>query len=213
MKNEVTVGVLGVQGDIHENKVATHDALKSMKINGKVEAVRYSEDLERVDGLILPGGESTVISALITIQDGIIQALKRRVATGMPVMGTCAGMILLSKRSYDKVVGQTKQRLLDMLDIVVERNSFGRQNDSFEANIEIPIIGKGTFKGVFIRSPIVTEVGNGVEVIAQLNKNQIVGVKQGNIIGTAFHPELSDDDRLHRYFIKMILDYKQNTSN
>lgn len=213
MKNEVTVGVLGVQGDIHENKVATHDALKSMKINGKVEAVRYSEDLERVDGLILPGGESTVISALITIQDGIIQALKRRVATGMPVMGTCAGMILLSKRSYDKVVGQTKQRLLDMLDIVVERNSFGRQNDSFEANIEIPIIGKGTFKGVFIRSPVVTEVGNEVEVIAQLNKNQIVGVKQGNIIGTAFHPELSDDDRLHRYFIKMILDYKQNTSN
>jgi 5'-phosphate synthase pdxT subunit len=213
LKNEVTVGVLGVQGDIHENKVATHDALKSMKINGKVEAVRYAEDLERVDGLILPGGESTVISTLITIQDSIIQALKRRVATGMPVMGTCAGMILLSKRSYDKVVGQTKQRLLDMLDIVVERNSFGRQNDSFEANIEIPIIGKGTFKGVFIRSPVVTEIGNDVEVIAQLNKNQIVGVKQGNIIGTAFHPELSDDDRLHRYFIKMILDYKQNTSN
>jgi pyridoxal 5'-phosphate synthase pdxT subunit len=213
LKNEVTVGVLGVQGDIHENKVATHDALKSMKINGKVETVRYAEDLERVDGLILPGGESTVISTLITIQDGIIQALKRRVATGMPVMGTCAGMILLSKRSYDKVVGQTKQRLLDMLDIVVERNSFGRQNDSFEANIEIPIIGKGTFKGVFIRSPVVTEIGNDVEVIAQLNKNQIVGVKQGNIIGTAFHPELSDDDRLHRYFIKMILDHKQNTSN
>ena len=131
----------------------------------------------------------------------------------MPVMGTCAGMILLSKRSYDKVVGQTKQRLLDMLDIVVERNSFGRQNDSFEADIEIPIIGKGTFKGVFIRSPVVTEIGNGVEVIAQLNKNQIVGVKHGNIIGTAFHPELSGDNRLHRYFIKMILDSKQNASN
>jgi pyridoxal 5'-phosphate synthase pdxT subunit len=208
LKDEVTIGVLGLQGDIEENMTAMKDALKHMKVRGTVKAVRYSDEFEKIDGLILPGGESTVISNLIAIQGGTLQTIKRRVSNGMPVMGTCAGMIMLSKRAYDRVVGEIKQQLMHNLDIVVERNAFGRQNDSFEADLEVPILGRGTFRGIFIRSPIVREVGIGVDEIAKFNNN-IVAVKQQNIIGTAFHPELSGDDRLHMQFIKMIIEFKK----
>ena len=211
MKGGVTIGVLGLQGDIEENMTATKDALKHMKVRGTVKAVRYSDEFEKVDGLILPGGESTVISNLIGIQGGTLQTIKRRISNGMPVMGTCAGMIMLSKRAYDRVVGEIKQQLMHNLDIVVERNAFGRQNDSFEADLEIPILGRGTFRGIFIRSPIVRELGTGVDEIAKFNNN-IVAVKQQNIIGTAFHPELSGDDRFHRQFIKMIMEFKKKVN-
>jgi pyridoxal 5'-phosphate synthase pdxT subunit len=211
LKGEVTIGVLGLQGDIEENMTATKYALEHMNVRGTVKAVRYSEEFEKVDGLILPGGESTVISNLIAIQGGTLQAIKRRVSNGMPVMGTCAGMIMLSKHAYDRVVGEIKQQLMHNLDIVVERNAFGRQNDSFEADLEIPILGRGTFRGIFIRSPIVREVGTGVDEIARFNNN-IIAVKQQNIIGTAFHPELSGDDRLHRQFIKMIIEFKKKVN-
>ena len=211
MKSEVTIGVLGLQGDIEENITATKHALNKMKVRGNVNAVRYSEEIERVDGLILPGGESTVISKLISIQGGTLETIKRRISNGMPAMGTCAGMIMLSKRAYDRVVGEIKQRLMHNLDIVVERNAFGRQNDSFEADLEIPILGKGTFRGIFIRSPIIRETGMGVNEIAKFNNN-IVAVKQENIIGTAFHPELSGDDRLHRQFIEMIIEFKKKVN-
>ena len=209
MKNDLTIGILGLQGDIEENITASEDALEHMKVRGTVKAVRYSEEFEKVDGLILPGGESTVISNLIAIQGSAIQTIKRRISSGMPVMGTCAGMIMLSKHAYDRVVGETKQQLMHNLDIVVERNAFGRQNDSFEVDLEMPILGKDTFRGIFIRSPIVREVGNGVDEIAKFN-NKVVAVKQQNIIGTAFHPELSGDDRLHRQFIKTVLNFKEN---
>jgi pyridoxal 5'-phosphate synthase pdxT subunit len=211
LKGEVTIGVLGLQGDIEENMTATKDALEHMNVRGTVKAVRYSEEFEKVDGLILPGGESTVISNLIAIQGGTLQAIKRRISNGMPVMGTCAGMIMLSKHAYDRVVGETKQPPMHNFDIVVERNAFGRQNDSFEADLEIPILGRGTFRGIFIRSPIVREVGTGVDEIARFNNN-IIAVKQQNIIGTAFHPELSGDDRLHRQFIKMITEFKKKVN-
>ena len=108
------------------------------------------------------------------------------------MLGTCAGMIMLSKRAYDRIVGDTKQKLIGNLDIVIERNAFGRQNDSFEADLSLSMLGKEAFKGVFIRAPAVSEVGKDVEVIGKLN-NRIVAVKQKNIIGTAFHPELSGD--------------------
>ena len=210
MKDGVTIGIFGVQGDVEENIAATEEALRHMKVRGTVELVRYSEEIEKIDSLILPGGESTAISTLATIQGGgTLQTIKRLVSNGMPVMGTCAGMIMLSRRAYDRVIGETKQQLMGNLDIVVERNAFGRQNDSFEADLEIPAFGKNTFRGVFIRSPIVREIGKGVDKIAEFN-NKIVAVKQQNIIGTAFHPELSGDDRLHRYFISMVLDFKKN---
>jgi 5'-phosphate synthase pdxT subunit len=179
-----------------------------MRIKGSVESVRYSEEIEKVDSLIIPGGESGVISLLVAIQGGAFQTVKRLVSNGMPVMGTCAGMIILSKHAYDRVVGETKQQLMGNLDIVVERNAFGRQNDSFEVDLQIPFLGKDDFKCVFIRSPIVREVGKEVEVIATFN-NKIVAVKQKNIFGTSFHPELSGDDRLHRQFIKTVLDFKR----
>jgi 5'-phosphate synthase pdxT subunit len=207
LKNEIKIGVLGVQGDVEENVAAAKETLKHMRVKGSVEPVRYSEEIEKVDSLIIPGGESAVISMLVAIQGGAFQTIKRLVSNGMPVMGTCAGMIILSKHAYDRVVGETKQQLMGNLDIVVERNAFGRQNDSFEVDLQIPFLGKDDFKCVFIRSPIVREVGNGVEVIATLN-NKIIAVKQKNIFGTSFHPELSGDDRLHRQFIKTVMDSK-----
>ena len=211
MKTKISVGVLGIQGDIEENKTVAQEALNRSKVKGNVNFVRYAEEIEKIDGLILPGGESTVISTLATIQGGILHTIKRRIAEGMPVLGTCAGMIMLAKRAYDRVVGETRQQLLSNLDIVVERNAFGRQDDSFEAKLSIPILGKNNkfFKGVFIRAPIVIEVGAAVDIIAKFN-NRIVGVKQGNVIGTSFHPELSGDDRIHRQFIKTVLDCKRH---
>ena len=200
------IGILAVQGDIEENLSASNLALKELGVEGKAVAVKYADEISKVDGLILPGGESTVIGTLAKLS-GATQVIKDRIDDGMPVLGTCAGMIILAKRAYDKVVGETKQQLLNVLDIVVERNAFGRQNDSFEADLNIKVIENGSFKGVFIRAPVVAEIGKGVDVVTTLN-SKIVAVKQGNVIGTAFHPELSGDTRLHRYFVQMVVGYK-----
>jgi 5'-phosphate synthase pdxT subunit len=202
----VTIGVLGLQGDIEENVAATSQALQELHVNGTVDIVRYPEELEKIDGLILPGGESTVQSTLAAIQRSL-PAIKKRISEGMPVLGSCAGMIMLSKRAYDRIIGDTKQKLIGNLDIVIERNAFGRQNDSFEADLTVAMLGKEAFRGVFIRAPAVSEVGKDVEVIGKLN-NRIVAVKQKNIIGTAFHPELSGDSRMHKHLINMILEFK-----
>jgi pyridoxal 5'-phosphate synthase pdxT subunit len=207
-RKQLAIGVLGFQGDIEENVAATKRAMEEMKVSGSVEFVRYPEEIERVDGLILPGGESTVQSALAALQRSL-PVLKKRIADGMPVLGTCAGMIMLSKKVFDHVVGETRQKTVGNLDVVIERNAFGRQNDSFEADLKIDMLGKGAFKGVFIRAPAVTEAGKDVEVIAR-HANKIVAVKQRNIIGTAFHPELAGDVRMHRHFVKMVLDYKRS---
>jgi len=206
-KKQLTIGVLGFQGDIEENVAATRQAMEEMNVNGSVELVRYPEEMEKVDGLILPGGESTVQSALAAIQRSL-PVIKKRIADGMPVLGTCAGMIMLSKRAYDRVVGETRQRTIGNLNVVIERNAFGRQNDSFEADLKIDVLGKGPFKGVFIRAPAVSEAGKDVEVVAR-HGGKIVAVKQKNIIGTAFHPELAGDARMHRQFLKMVLDYRR----
>jgi pyridoxal 5'-phosphate synthase pdxT subunit len=205
----VSIGVLGLQGDIEENVAATSQALQELHINGSVDMVRYPEEIEKIDGLILPGGESTVQSTLAAIQRSL-PVIKKRISEGMPVLGTCAGMIMLSKRAYDRIVGDTKQKLIGNLDIVIERNAFGRQNDSFEANLSLGMLGKVAFKGVFIRAPAVSEVGKDVEVIGKLN-NRIVAVKQKNIIGTSFHPELSGDSRMHRHLINMVHEFKNSS--
>jgi 5'-phosphate synthase pdxT subunit len=140
-----------------------------------------------------------------------LPVIKKRISEGMPVLGTCAGMIMLSRRAFDRVIGDTKQKLLGNLDIVIERNAFGRQGDSFEADLDIGMLGNEAFKGVFIRAPAVSEVGKDVEVIAKFN-NKVVAVKQNNIIGTSFHPELSGDSRMHRHFVQMAVDLKTRTS-
>ncbi len=207
----MTIGVLGLQGDIEENVAATSQALQELHMDGSVDMVRYPEEIEKIDGLILPGGESTVQSTLAAIQRSL-PVIKKRISEGMPVLGTCAGMIMLSKRAYDRIVGDTKQKLIGNLDIVVERNAFGRQNDSFEADLSISILGKEAFKGVFIRAPAVSELGKDVEVIGKLN-NRIVAVKQKNIIGTAFHPELSGDSRMYMHLINMVLEFKNKNGS
>lgn len=205
--NNVVIGVLDLQGDIEENIKATAEALREMNVEGKVISVRHPEELMQVDGLIIPGGESTVMGLLISIESELLVALTNIIQKHLPIMGTCAGMIILAKKSYDKVVGNRKQLLLGALDVEVERNSFGRQNDSFESNIEISGIDTN-YKGVFIRAPSVISTGSNVQILSKFD-GKIVAVQQRNIIGTSFHPELSGDYRVHKLFIELVLDWKK----
>jgi len=196
------IGVLGFQGDIEEHVAATKEALKKLKIEGSVAVVKTPDELQEIDALIIPGGESTVIGGLALFNKSL-NVIKDRIRNGMPVLGTCAGMIMLANRTYDRVVGETKQPLLAVLDVLVERNSFGRQRESFETELEVSINGLEKLKGVFIRAPSIREVNQGIETLAKLD-GQVVAVRQNNIIGTCFHPELSGDTRLHEYFVKTI---------
>jgi 5'-phosphate synthase pdxT subunit len=207
MNNELLIGVLGLQGDIEENIKATTNALKEMNLKGKVLSVRYPEEIMKIDGLIIPGGESTVMGLLIAIKNGLLDAITKILREGLPVMGTCAGMIVLAKKSYDKIVGNKRQLLLGVLDIEVERNSFGRQYDSFESKLNISGIGND-YKGIFIRAPTVISVGPQVQILSKFDE-KIVAVKQENIIGTSFHPELSGDYRMHRLFIQLVTNWKE----
>jgi len=198
------VGIAGFQGDLEEHIGAMKRTFQRRSVNGQVTIVMKKDDLENIDGLLLPGGESTVIGGLSSM-NGTFQSMKAKINDGMPVLGTCAGLIMLSKRTYDKVVGESKQSLLGTLDVLVERNSYGRQGNSFETDLSIPAIGKEPFRGVFIRAPSVKEIGPKVEVLAKLH-DSIVCVKQGTIIGTSFHPELTNDIRIHEFFLKSITD-------
>lgn len=204
MSHEINIGILALQGDIEENIVATRDAMSSLSLNAYTTPVRYQKELESVDGLIIPGGESTVIGNLLTLKSGIQTTLQKRLIQGMPAMGTCAGMIVMAKKAYDSVVGEMNQQLLGVLDIVVERNSFGRQNESFEANLPIDGLEGEDFRGVFIRAPSVTQVGTNVKILGRFAE-KVVAVQQGNIIGTSFHPELSGDLRFHKLLVSLIM--------
>lgn len=207
MNNELLVGVLALQGDVEENIKATTDALREMNLKGKVISVRYPDEILKVDGLIIPGGESTVMGLLLSIKHGLLDSITKVLQNRIPIMGTCAGMIVLAKKSYDKVVGNKKQLLLGALDIEIERNSFGRQYDSFESTLEISGIGND-FKGIFIRAPTVISTGSRVQILSKFD-GKIVAVQQENIIGTSFHPELSGDNRMHRMFIELITKWKK----
>jgi pyridoxal 5'-phosphate synthase pdxT subunit len=155
-----------------------------------------------VHGLVVPGGESTAIGQLAE-NNGVLQTLRGKIEKGLPTLGTCAGIIMLANEAYDRTLGETKQHLLGGLDVTVERNAFGRQQQSFEANLSIPALGKEPFHGVFIRAPIVKQVSSKVEVLSKL-EDRIVAVRQGNIVGTCFHPELSGETRLHEYFVRTV---------
>ncbi len=197
-----TVGVLAIQGDVHENIISTEAALEELGIEGRVVGVKTGEDISKLDGLIIPGGESTTIGQL-SLMNSSLKVIKEKIEHGMPVLGICAGMIMLSKTANDRVVGKTEQPLLDLLDITLERNSFGRQKESFETDISLDSINIQKFNGIFIRAPSISDVGSGVEVLAKFNE-KIIAVKKGNIIGVAFHPELTKDISLHKYFINLI---------
>jgi len=187
------IGVLALQGDFAE-----HMALLR-RIGAQAQEVRLPAELDGLDGLIIPGGESTTIGKL-AVSYGLLEPIRAMAQAGRPVWGTCAGMILLAREALDGVPGQP---LLGLLDIRVVRNGFGRQVDSFESDLEVPALGSPPFRAVFIRAPYVRECGSQVEVLAALEDGRIVAVRQGNLLGTAFHPELTDDERFHRYFLEM----------
>ncbi len=198
----INIGVLAVQGDVMENLSATRMAMDELGLEGVVSEVKTPEQISDLDGLVIPGGESTVIGTLSLI-NGSLKKIKEKIASGMPVLGTCAGMILLSKKAKDRVVGEMEQPLLDYLDIKIERNAFGRQKNSFEADISLEKIGIPKFLGVFIRAPSVIDAGKSVEILSKIDE-KIVAVKQGNVIGTSFHPELTEDLSLYKYFLTLV---------
>jgi len=198
----INIGVLGMQGDVAENISATRAALGNLGLKGNVRQVKTPDQIEKLDGLIIPGGESTMIGQM-SLVNGAIKTIKEKIQSGMPVFGVCAGLILLSKNAKDKVVGKKDQPLFDLLDVKVERNAFGRQRDSFEAEVSAQPIGIQKSRGVFIRAPSIEDVGKDVQVVTKFNE-KIVAVKQGNILATSFHPELTTDISWHKYFVSMI---------
>jgi 5'-phosphate synthase pdxT subunit len=198
----VKIGVLGLQGDIEEHIEAWSKASNDEGFEAEVSVVKHAGQLTGLKALSVPGGESTVMGSLAE-RTKLLQAVKESILDGLPVFGTCAGMILLSKHSKDSTVTEKQQPLLGVLDVEVERNHFGRQPDSFETFIKIDVLGAEPYKAVFIRAPVVKRSGPTVKALAEL-EDGIVAVRQGNILATAFHPELSSDTRLHRYFLRQV---------
>jgi len=196
----VKVGVIGLQGDVSEHMEASKRALENLGISGEVIWLRKPEQLENISAIIIPGGESTTISRLM-VKNGLLEPVRELGKEGLPIMGTCAGLIMLSK----EVIGATpEQRFLKLLDVRVNRNAYGRQVDSFEAPIKLAFSDE-PFPGVFIRAPrIVKLLSDRVRPIAWLG-DRVVGVEGDNIIGLEFHPELTDDTRVHEYFIGKVL--------
>lgn len=188
------IGVLAVQGDVREHCAAL-DALGVDQIR-----VRRATELQSVDGLIIPGGESSVMDKLTRVF-GLSSPLKEAIRSGLPVYGTCAGLIMLANTVLDGISGQTT---LGGLDIDVRRNAFGSQVDSFETDLDVPVLGPAPVHAVFIRAPVVERVGAGVTVLARVDGERIVAVEQGNLLGTAFHPEMTGDLRFHEYFVRMV---------
>lgn len=202
----IHVGVLAIQGDVHENIISIQSVFDDLGLDGTVTPVKTANEISMLDGLIIPGGESTTIGQL-SLANSSLKVIKDKIENGMPVLGICAGMIMLSKVANDRVVGKTTQPLLGLLDIKLERNSFGRQNESFEAEISMNSINIPKFHGVFIRAPSISDAGS-AEILSKFNE-KIVAIKKDNIIGTAFHPELTPDISIHKYFVNLIKKLKK----
>ena len=188
----VSVGVLALQGDFAEHV----SVMQELGVNTL--EVRNAKEFDQIDALIIPGGESTTMARLLDL-DEMRESLVRYAKEGMPVWGTCAGMIMLSTW-----VSDGRPEPLGLMDIKVSRNAFGRQVDSFEAALDIPVIGEEKFHAVFIRAPIVDHVEKAVTVLGRLDDGTIVAVKQNSLLATSFHPELTKDYRLHEYFLEFI---------
>ena len=188
------VGVLALQGDFREH-IAVLNSLGADAVG-----VRRPSELAAVSGLIIPGGESSVMDKLSRLFE-LAEPLKAAIASGLPVWGTCAGLIMLADTVLDGIDGQES---LGGLDIAVRRNAFGSQLDSFETDLDIPVVGEPALHAVFIRAPIVETVAKGVTTLASLEDGRIVAVEQGNLLGTSFHPEMTGDTRFHEYFLKKV---------
>jgi len=194
------IGVVGLQGDVSEHVEAVELALKRSGRHGDVILLRRPEDLEKVDAAMIPGGESTTISKLL-IKSGLFERLRARGQAGMPILGTCAGCILLSKEAGDQAQ-KTKTTLLALMDMEVDRNAFGRQRESFEAPLNIEGLD-GPFRGVFIRAPAIVRVWGDCRGLAKFGESLVLA-RQGNLVGAAFHPELSGDTRFHEWFLNLV---------
>jgi pyridoxal 5'-phosphate synthase pdxT subunit len=188
------IGILALQGAFIEHAAAIRGLGK------EAVEVRLPEELNGLDGLIIPGGESTTILKLMHIF-GLFQPLQQRIASGLPVMGTCAGMICLARKVFNSQ--QSELDPLQVMDIEVKRNAFGRQVDSFEIDLAVHDLGEKPFHAVFIRSPLIHKIGPQVEVLAKLPDGVIVAARQANMLVASFHPELTDDLRFHQYFLKL----------
>jgi 5'-phosphate synthase pdxT subunit len=185
------IGVLALQGAFVEHLGILE------RLGAEPVLVRLPGELHGLDGLIIPGGESTTMSRLM-LEYGLHQPLKDRAVTGFPVMGICAGMILLAKR-----VADSSLQSLGLMDMAVRRNAFGSQVDSFETDLDMPALGERPFHGVFIRAPVIEAANSTVEMLARLSDGRAVAARQGKLLAAAFHPELGSDLRLHRYFLDM----------
>lgn len=188
------IGVLALQGDFREHAAALDRiGVSSLK-------VRTLQELESVSGLIIPGGESTVMHKL-SVTYGLFEPIRAKIRAGLPVFGTCAGLIMLSDEIQDGIVGQ---ETFGGLSVTVRRNAFGHQNDSFEIDLDFKGIDDGPVHAAFIRAPLITEVRDGAEVVAALPDGGVVGVRQGNLMGISFHPEVTGEDRIHKLFASMV---------
>jgi 5'-phosphate synthase pdxT subunit len=188
------VGVLAIQGDVREHARVLTD------LGAEVTLVRRPVELAAVDGLVLPGGESSAIDKL-SRAFGMQRPIRDAIAAGMPMYGTCAGLILLADRITDGIVGQ---ETFGGLDVTVKRNAFGGQSESFETDLDVPVLGVPPVHAVFIRAPLVEQQGPGVETLAALDDGRVVAVRQGSLLGTAFHPEVTGEFRFHRLFVETV---------
>jgi 5'-phosphate synthase pdxT subunit len=188
----MTIGVLALQGSFAEHV----DAVR--RLGAEPREIRLPAHLDGIDGLIVPGGESTTIGKLLVLA-ALLEPLRAAIAAGLPVYGTCAGMILLARD-----IGGLDQPLLGVMDIKVRRNAFGRQLESFEESLRIPHLGEEPFHGIFIRAPLIEETGPGVITLARLPDGRVVAARQGPLLVSAFHPELTEDLRMHRFFQALI---------
>lgn len=189
----MAIGVLALQGDFREHKHMLEH------IGAEVVEVRQPKHLEQVERLIIPGGESTTIGKLMVLYK-LLEPVRERARQGMPLWGTCAGAILMAKRIAD---GKPDQPSLGLMDITARRNAFGRQLDSFEADLRIDELGEDALHTVFIRAPILEHPGPNVRVLADIGEGRVVAAQQGKLLASAFHPELTNDDRMHRFFLEL----------
>ncbi len=186
------IGVLAVQGAFAEHVAL----LRQLEV--ETLPVRLPSELRTSDGLIIPGGESTSISRLM-LDYKLVDEIRNLARNGLPILGTCAGLILLAREILDHDVEP-----LGLMDITVRRNAFGRQKDSFETELKIPVLGEKSFPGVFIRAPVIEQANSKVEILARLNNGTIVAARQGKLLASAFHPELTNDLRFHQYFLSVV---------
>jgi len=190
----MTVGVLALQGDFREH------ASVLRTLGADVTLVRRPDELAAIDGLVIPGGESSVMDKLARTF-GLAEPLRERIRDGLPVYGTCAGLIMLADSVLDAIAGQQS---LGGLDVVVRRNAFGSQTQSFETDLDIPELGEVPVHAVFIRGPVVESVGRNARPLATLADGRVVAVEQGNLLGTSFHPEITGEHRFHEYFLSKV---------